>query len=210
MSGKEGLGLYKDLDVQQSQNDKEIKSVYDEWAARYDEDNDALLGTVSQPNCVRLLASHLQDKSASIIDVGCGTGLVGHHLLKAGFSHFDGIDISQEMLNQAQQRGYRNLLTGSLNERLPIADNHYDACLCVGVFTHGHVSASGLHELVRITRAGGYICFTVNEGVYDEYGFEEEMKKLETDKIWSIVHFQKDIYMTKKQVDGFYGLAIIL
>ena len=210
MSGKKGLGLYKDLDVQKSQNDEEIKSVYDEWATRYDDDNDALLGTVSQPNCVKLLASHLQDKTASIIDVGCGTGLVGSYLAKAGFQHFDGIDISQEMLNQAQDRGYQTLFTGSLNERLPIDDDHYDACLCVGVFTHGHVSAAGLRELVRITRSGGFVCFTVNEGVYDDYGFEDEIRKLEADKIWSLIHFQKDNYMTKKQVDGFYGLAVIL
>ena len=193
-----------------SQNDDEIKSVYDEWAARYDDDNDALLGTVSQPNCVKLLASHLRDKDASIIDVGCGTGLVGNYLSQAGFQHFDGIDISKEMLNQASDRGYRHLLTGSLNERLPIADNHYDACLCVGVFTHGHVSSAGLRELARITRSGGYVCFTVNEGVYDDYGFEDEIRKLETEKIWSIISFQKDDYMTKKQVDGFYGLAAIL
>ena len=210
MSRKEGLDLYKDLDVQQSQNDEDIKLVYDEWAARYDDDNDALLGTVSQPNCVKLLSSHLQNKSASIIDVGCGTGLVGSYLSQAGFHHFDGIDISQEMLSKAKSRGYQKLLTGSLNERLAIADNHYDACLCVGVFTHGHVHASALHELARITRSGGYVCFTVNEGVYDEYGFEDVLDKLEADKIWSMIHFQKDDYMTKKQVDGYYGLAAIL
>ena len=210
MSGKEGLGLYKDLDVQRSQNDEHIKTVYDEWATCYDDDNDALLGTVSQPNCVSLLASHLKDKHAVIMDVGCGTGLVGSYLSKAGFSDYDGIDISQEMLNQAQHRGYRSLLIGSLNDRLPIADNCYDACLCVGVFTHGHVTASGLHELARITRSGGYVCFTINEGVYDDYGFEATMAKMETDQIWSMLHFQKDQYMTKKQVDGYYGLARVL
>lgn len=210
MSGKKGLGLYKDLDVQKLQNDDQIKTVYDEWANRYDADNDAVLGTVSQPNCVNLLSAHLHDKAASIIDVGCGTGLVGHYLRDAGYQNFDGIDISQEMVRQAQSRGYRQLLIGSLNEELPIESNAYDACLCVGVFTHGHVSAAGLSELARITRSGGYLCFTINEGVYDDYGFEEAIMKLETNKIWSILHFQKDDYMTKKQVDGYYCLARIL
>jgi len=207
MSGKTGLGLYKDLDVHKSQNDDQIKNVYDEWADHYDDDNDALLGTVSQPNCVKLLSKHLQDKQAALIDVGCGTGLVGHYLSQAGFDNFDGIDISQEMLDQAKKRGYRQLLTGSLNDSLPIADNAYDACLCVGVFTHGHVSASGLTELLRITAQGGYICFTINEGVYDDYGFEAEMARLEHEKRWSILHFAKDNYMTKKQVQGYYCLA---
>lgn len=210
MSKENGLGLYKELDLNSTSNDERLKDVYQEWACHYDHDNDAVLGTVSQPNCVKLLASVLTDKKAAIIDVGCGTGLVGAYLHKSGFLNYDGIDLSSPMIAQAADRGYQNLLIGSLNDHLPIKDNAYDAALCVGVFTHGHVSANGLNELVRITKSGGYICFTINEGIYDDYGFEAEMNALTNAGKWHILQMSKDAYMTKKEVDGFYCLAKIL
>jgi len=81
----------------------------------YDHDNDNLLGTVSQPLSVQIFQEYIKDKSLRIIDVGCGTGLVGVELEKGGFSNFDGIDISQEMIDIAKQRGYSKLFIGSLN-----------------------------------------------------------------------------------------------
>jgi len=105
------------------------------------------------------------NKPQRIIDVGCGTGLVGVELGKAGFSNFDGIDISQEMIDIAKQRGYSKLFIGSLNVSLPCENNEYDAALCVGVFTHGHVGSDRLDELVRIVKPGGIICFTVNDDI---------------------------------------------
>jgi predicted TPR repeat methyltransferase len=77
---EEGLKFYKDLSLDKSQNDDEIKKVYQDWADQYDTDNDDLLGTVSQPNSVDLLNNHTNDKNLKIVDIGCGTGLVGKFL----------------------------------------------------------------------------------------------------------------------------------
>ncbi|SVB18020.1 uncharacterized protein METZ01_LOCUS170874, partial [marine metagenome] len=169
---KKGLKFYENLDLTHSHNDEDLQVVYKEWATAYDHDNDNLLGTVSQPLSVQIFQEYIKDKSLRIIDVGCGTGLVGVELEKGGFSNFDGIDISQEMIDIAKQRGYSKLFIGSLNVSLPCENNEYDAALCVGVFTHGHVGSNRLDELVRIVKPGGIICFTVNEGVYDSYGFD--------------------------------------
>ena len=210
MAKKEGLEVYDTLSLGKAENDEKLKSVYQDWADDYDADNDSLLGTVSQPNAVHLLAQYLNDKASAIIDVGCGTGLVGAHMQRAGFHHFDGVDISEDMLQQAQKRGYRHLLSGSLNERLPLADDSYDACLCVGVFTHGHVMPSGIDELIRITKTGGLICFTVNEGVFTDYGFDEALKNYSDRGIFDILHCEKSDYMIKKDVKGYYCLAKLL
>ena len=75
------------------------------------------------------------------------------------FTNFDGVDISQEMIDIAKQRGYSKLFIGSLNESLPCENNEYDAALCVGVFTHGHVGSDRLDELVRIVKPGGICLF---------------------------------------------------
>ena len=187
-----------------SHNDEDLQVVYKEWAAAYDHDNDNLLGTVSQPLSVQIFQEYIKDKSLRIIDVGCGTGLVGVELEKGGFSNFDGIDISQEMIDIAKQRGYAQLFIGSLNVFLPCKNNEYDAALCVGVFTHGHVGSNRLDELVRIVKPGGIICFTVNEGVYDSYGFDSKIKNLESTNIWKILEIRKGDYMTKKNIKRIY------
>ena len=193
-----------------SHNDEDLQFVYKEWAAAYDHDNDNLLGTVSQPLSVQIFQEYIKDKTLRIIDVGCGTGLVGVELEKGGFSNFDGIDISQEMIDIAKQRGYSKLFIGSLNDSLPCENNEYDAALCVGVFTHGHVGSDRLDELVRIVKPGGIICFTVNEGVYDSYGFGSIIKNLESTNIWKILEIRKSDYMTKKNIKGIYCVVKVI
>jgi len=204
------LKFYDNLDLTHFHNDEDLQVVYKEWAADYDHDNDNLLGTVSQPLSVQIFQEYIKDKSLRIIDVGCGTGLVGVELEKGGFSNFDGIDISQEMIDIAKQRGYAQLFIGSLNVSLPCENNEYDAALCVGVFTHGHVGSNRLDELVRIVKPGGIVCFTVNEGVYDSYGFDSKIKNLESTNIWEILEIRKGDYMTKKNIKGIYCVVKVI
>jgi len=209
-TNQKGLKFYDKLDLSQRKNEGEIITVYQKWAALYDKDNDDLLGTVSQPTAVQFFQEFVKDKKLKIADIGCGTGLVGQELKKSGFIDFDGIDISQEMIDIAYGRGYKALFLGNLNESLPFKSKSYDAALCVGVFTHGHVGSDRLSELARIVKSGGIICFTVNEGVYDSYGFDSEIKNLESTNIWKILEIRKSDYMTKKNVKGMYCVVKVI
>ena len=209
MARGDGLKNYEGLDLKDAKNDNRLTEVYRDWAKKYDYDNDHVLGTVSQPKSVNLLTTRLKDKNAEIIDVGCGTGLVGESLKAKDFIYFDGIDISGDMLEIAKSRGYRNLFLGSLNNRLPVLDNAYDIAMCEGVFTHGHVSSEGFNELCRIVKPGGYICFTINEGVFEKYGFKEMIGDFQSHKIWEVISLYKDDYMTLENVKGYYCLAMV-
>ena len=204
---EDGLNFYKDLSIDKSQNDNEIKKVYQDWADQYDKDNDDLLGTVSQPNSVDLLNNHTKDKNIEIVDIGFGTGLVGKFLKDKGYLFYDGLDISEEMLEIAKSRGYRHLSIGSLQNKLPYGNDSYDAVFCVGVFTHGHVNSNGLDELIRITKKDGFIIFTINEGVYEDYQFDKKIPLMEKEGLIKVINFEKKDYMTKKNVMGYYCLA---
>ena len=204
---QKGLKFYNNLDLAHSHNDEDLRDVYKEWAPDYDNDNDNLLGTVSQPLSVKIFQEYMKDNSVRIIDVGCGTGLVGVELKNSGFTNFDGIDISGEMVEIAKHRGYSKLSVGSLNSSLPFENNAYDAAFCVGVFTHGHVGSDRLKELVRIVKTGGIICFTINEGVFESYGFNSEIKRLESEKVWKVLEVRKNDYMIKKNVKGFHCIV---
>ena len=206
----QGLKLYDSLDLSESKNKKKLLDIYQKWAALYDKDNDDELGTVSQPNSVQIFQRYVKDKSKYIIDVGCGTGLVGLQLKKLGYKNFDGVDISQEMIDIAIDRGYASLFLGNLNETLPIKSNQYEAAICVGVFTHGHVGPSRLEELTRIVKPGGILCFTVNEDVYESYGFDEAIKSQELAGVWKVLELSKKDYMMKKNVKGLYCIAEVI
>ena len=209
MARGDGLKIYENLDLKDAKNDSRLTEVYRDWAKKYDYDNDHVLGTVSQPKSVNLLSTRLKDKTAKIIDVGCGTGLVGEKLKAKDFIYFDGLDISKDMLSIAKSRGYRNLFLGSLNKQLPVLDDAYDAAMCIGVFTHGHVSSDGFNELCRIVKPGGYVCFTINEGVFEEYGFKEMIAEFQLNKAWEVISLYKDDYMTLENVKGYYCLAVV-
>ena len=206
---RDGLKNYENLDLNDAKNDNRLTKVYKDWAKKYDYDNDYVLGTVSQSKSVNLLSTRLKNKTAKIIDVGCGTGLVGEKLRAKDFIYFDGIDISKDMLSIAKSRGYRNLFLGSLNKKLPLLDNAYDTAMCVGVFTHGHVSSDGFNELCRIVKPGGYVCFTINEGVFEKYGFKEMISEFQLNKAWEVISLYKDDYMTLENVKGYYCLALV-
>ena len=209
MARGDGLKNYENLDLKDAKNDNRLTEVYRDWAKKYDYDNDHVLGTVSQSKSVNLLSTRLKDKTAKIIDVGCGTGLVGEKLKAKDFIYFDGLDISKDMLSIAKSRGYRNLFLGSLNKQLPVLDDAYDAAMCIGVFTHGHVSSDGFNELCRIVKPGGYVCFTINEGVFEEYGFKEMIAEFQLNKVWEVISLYKDDYMTLENVKGYYCLAVV-
>ena len=40
-----------------------------------------------------------------ILDIGCGTGLIGKYLAQKGFKHMVGLDVSPMMLAKARSKG---------------------------------------------------------------------------------------------------------
>ena len=82
--------------------------------------------------------------------------------------------------------------------------------MCVGTFTYGHVKPQALDELIRITKNKGLICFTINEGIYEEYGFDKKIKELSEKKIWYMKEFFKSNYIASKDVNAWLGLAEVI
>ena len=150
------------------------------------------------------------NKNSKILDAGCGTGLVGIELKKYGYSNIEGVDFSQSMLDLVPQNIYKKIEKIDLNKPLKFKNNIYDVVMCVGTFTYGHVKPHALNEIIRVTKSKGIICFTVNEGIYEEYGFDKKMKELTDNKSWNIREFFKSDYITTKDVEAWLCLAEII
>ena len=158
---------------------------------------------------VSLLVKYIFKKDLKILDAGCGTGLVGIELKKHNYSNIDGVDFSQNMLDLVPKNIYKSLNNVDLNKPLKYKDNTYDVVMCVGTFTYGHVKAHALDEFIRVIKKKGLICFTINEGIYEEYGFDKKINELTNSKTWNVKEFFKSDYIASKDVNAWLCLAEI-
>ncbi|NNJ13143.1 methyltransferase domain-containing protein [Chloroflexales bacterium ZM16-3] len=159
---------------------EDLVDAYAEWADQYDSDLLDEMGYVAYMSAGKLLLSHMSNSDARILDAGCGTGIVGEFLHQSGYGNIEGLDYSPHMLEKAREKGvYTAIFQGDLMDRLEIADNRYDAVISVGAFTCGHVQPEALRELARITKPGGYICFTVREQAWEEDDYRARLGAIE-------------------------------
>ena len=168
------------------------------------------LNYVAPKETVSVLKKYVLNNNCKILDAGCGTGLVGIELRKCGYSNIDGIDFSKDMLDLVPKNIYKKIEKVDLNKPLKFSSNMYDVVTCVGTFTYGHVKAHALDELIRITKNKGFICFTINEGVYEKYGFNSKIKDLTDNKAWDVKKFFKSNYIINKEVNAWLCLAKII
>ncbi|XP_028402636.1 uncharacterized protein LOC114525463 isoform X2 [Dendronephthya gigantea] len=123
----------------------EVRQVYDDFAATYDEDIDP---TSTYPALLSIVDTFMEvlgssDKNIRIIDLGAGTGYAAVELKKHGFTNIDGLDLCEEMLKKAKEKdAYRKYICEAVTEkRLDIPTGAYDVALSVGAVTSGYIKA---------------------------------------------------------------------
>ena len=184
----------------------EVMKYYDEWGNENKYNKDMVDWNYTGPKeTVETFVKYEKNNDILIFDAGCGTGLVGLELKKYGFKNFHGADLSQTLLDTVPKNLYQKLQRVDLNQNIECEDNYYDAVMCVGTFTFGHVKPTALDEFIRVTKPGGLICFTINEGIYEEYGFDKKIKMLNI-KNWQEIEFYKSDYIASKDVNAWLGL----
>ena len=189
----------------------EVMKYYDEWGKKNKYDKDMEDWNYTGPKeTSKIFNKYSSNKDIKIYDAGCGTGLVGVELKKYGFSNFYGADLSQKLLDLVPKGLYQTLDKVDLNKSINKNDNSYDAVMCVGTFTFGHVRPQALDEFIRITKNKGLICFTINEGIHEKYGFDKKIKQLNNDNLWKEVEFFKSDYIASKDVNAWLGLYEVI
>ncbi|KAK5128313.1 hypothetical protein LTR85_002980 [Meristemomyces frigidus] len=164
----------------------ETRESYDEWAATYD--HDMLDQEYVAPALVAAEVARRVDLSGQFLDAGCGSGAVGIELAKLGAKAIDGVDLSPGMLGIARKAGaYRNLETADLSKRLRFDENSYDALVCCGTLTQGHVGPQALSEFVRVIKPDGVVVATVLDNIWASGGYEREVQRLDSE---GLVHVE--------------------
>ena len=207
--GQKDKDVVNKIPIYKLKTTKEVMKYYDGWGDKYDQEM-VDWNYTGPKETVNVFIKYTPNKKIRIYDAGCGTGLVGIELKKYDYLNIDGADLSKKLLNLVPKNYYKNLKQTDLNKPIKAANDQYDAVICVGTFTFGHVKPHALNEFIRITKNKGLICFTINEGIYEEYGFDKKIKELSDNKQWKIKEFFKSDYIASKDVNAWLGLAEVI
>ena len=181
-----------------------IVGFYQKWADDYD-DQMLEVDYVAPMVIAQLLCEHVSEKSAEILDVGCGTGLTCRLLAERGYYSLDGIDLSPDMIRVAGGQGiYRDLIVGDVNKTIGRETDSYDAVISSGTFTHGHVGPEPFDEIFRILRPGGIFACTVHKDLWELKGFKDKFDFLVGDGICKCLHQKKGRYYETENIDGWF------
>ena len=140
----------------------DVVELYRRWATDYDHDVFESAGVIGTATIARLLAEHVEYRTVSVIDLGCGTGAAGVDLAALGFTTIDGVDISAEMLAVAVSKDvYRNVGTADLNALFELPAAPYGASICAGTFVHGHVGSGAISAITAKLEDGAIVAWVV-------------------------------------------------
>ncbi|XP_038676716.1 methyltransferase-like protein 27 isoform X1 [Scyliorhinus canicula] len=153
------ITLYGKMEVEEQVN------FYDSWAQDYEQHMSVMDYQAPRFGVETVDSVYLGDReNALVLDVPCGTGLVADGLQKLGFKNFHGIDGSERMLKIAESKGLYQRLTCWIvtsDNPLPIEPGSYDLVTIVGGLAQQHLPWDILPEMLRVTKPGGFICFTL-------------------------------------------------
>ena len=169
-----------------STDDDQLAGRYEAWAGTYDDDLGDTFGWIAPQVAVEIFRRHVPS-GARVLDAGAGTGLVGERLAAAGSRRIGGIVLSEAMLAEASaKRVYSEVHRMALGEPLDFEDGAFGAVVSCGVLTPGHAPARSLRELVRVTRRGGHVVWSMRVDHHEAGGFADVVAELEAAGRWRL------------------------
>ncbi|XP_050724489.1 demethylmenaquinone methyltransferase-like isoform X8 [Eriocheir sinensis] len=179
---------------------EEMAAGYDEWSENYEEMMIWKGGyrgpAITLEEALRWVPPERRAK-ARVLDVAAGTGCVGRELHREGFSHshrhIDAVDPSEGMMKQRETGIYTNdflEFIGSGHSTVP--KDTYDLVVTSGGMGEGHIPLSGLDDLVRVAKNGGFVIIVMRHEFLQTVPsykdkLEPYMDQLEADGKWKKV-----------------------
>jgi len=144
----------------ESQPNALVQLVVEGYAAQFDEWVSGQLGYFAPRRVAEMIHAEWPAKNASVLDLGCGTGLLGVYL-GAIEGSLVGVDLNQTMLDQAKLRGYDRLhkcdLRDALRDTPPL---QYEVIAALDVFIYVGRLDPWVPDMARILRPNGMLVMT--------------------------------------------------
>ena len=112
-----------------------VRELFDEYATRFETELTQKLHYNTPKHLADLLAP-LAQHHHRVLDLGCGTGLMGVEL-QGRFDELYGVDLSRNMVQQARSKNlYTRLTVGDVTAFLTSQDQPYDLIIAADVFVY--------------------------------------------------------------------------
>ena len=172
--------------------------MYREWAAHYDED---LIGSgyLSPARCATAMRSVLAPEDP-ILDFGCGTGLSGTALSNAGFTTFDGCDVTAEMLEIAKQKSIYRRLWLAQPETIDLGSAAYRGVIAAGVISRGAAPADTLAALLHAMPTDCYLAFSYNDPTIADPAYQKALKIVQDQNLAMLISSEYGPHIPSKDM----------
>ena len=142
-----------------------VAALFDSYAETFDSH---LVGTLEYATPTRLAdalrAAGALDRSPAVLDLGCGTGLMGAALV-GRVRRLVGCDLSSGMIERARARGlYDDLVVDEVLAFLARTPERFGVVACADLFPYLGDLAPAVEAVTRVTDAGGWFAFSAERG----------------------------------------------
>jgi len=126
-----------------------------------------------------------------VLDLACGTGLVGKYLSESGFKNIYGIDISPNMLEEASVKGvYKELDEHTLGDPESFPEKfktQFDFVTCAGLINNNHMDYLLFEEMLLSCKQGGYIVFAARFSYMGKYWYDDIIQDMHSNLRWKLI-----------------------
>lgn len=152
-----------------------VESLFDGYADGFEQH----LVKVLNYRAPEILVEHLRQQGRTFghaLDLGCGTGLCGL-LLRPLSRRLEGVDLSANMVRQAQARGvYDAVRQGDAAQFLRSVDRRYDLIAAADVFIYVGALDAVFEAAAGAMQPGGVFCFSVEKEDAHEFALRSSLR----------------------------------
>ena len=151
-----------------------VEGLFDNFAAKFESSLvDNLEYKIPRVIAEMIIKDSKFDSLGSIMDLGCGTGLVGMEI-KQFCEYLEGIDLSEKMLDKAKEKNvYNKLIKQDILDYLSNASLNFDYFISTDVFIYiGDLS--DVFQLIKSrNKTGGKLAFSTEDYDGDDFFLEQ-------------------------------------
>lgn len=144
-----------------------IRRLFDDFAGHFESTLVGKLGYATPARLAAFIHEQAGDAFASVLDLGCGTGLMAVELAAEG-RVIDGVDLSTRMLDGARAKGlYRSLYAAEVLEFLRGLEQRWDLIVAADVFVYIADLAPVFTAALERLPPGGVFAFSIERSASD-------------------------------------------
>jgi predicted TPR repeat methyltransferase len=151
-----------------------VETLFDDYSETFEKVLTVDLEYTAPHQIAELLCSN-QNKieNLSVLDLGCGTGLVGNEIKKM-CSYLVGVDVSNSMLNKAKKKAiYDDLIYGDITDYLKATNLNFDYFIASDVFVYIGDLSQIFYAIKSRNIKPGKLVFSTEHTEGDGFSLEE-------------------------------------